>query len=175
MNLDDKALDELESLERAASPGKWLNSYPNNCKLSPMPDHIWTSEKELIAKDLYDRDAAFIAAIRNATSALIAAARESQGLKERLHSKTQHANGLQYSYDALREENRLFRAAAADDFEIVKERDALRAENDGLRAALTRLSTRSFDDKDEANYQIKRWANIKEVIQIARAALEGKP
>ena len=54
-------LEDLERLAKAATPGEWLNAYPNACKLTPMPDHVWTSEKELIAKDLILEDAAFIA------------------------------------------------------------------------------------------------------------------
>jgi cell division protein FtsB len=55
----------LKKLHGETTAGTWLNAYPNACKLSPMPDHVWTSDKELVAKDLYPRDAEFIAASHN--------------------------------------------------------------------------------------------------------------
>ena len=67
----DKLLARLRELEGKLPKGKWLNAYPNACKLSPMPDHVWTTEKELIAKDLVEAEAQFIAESRNALPVLL--------------------------------------------------------------------------------------------------------
>jgi hypothetical protein len=43
-----------------------------------------------------------------------------------------------------------------------------------LEEVLERISTRSFDDVDEAAYPIKRFGTMTQIIKIARAALEVK-
>lgn len=74
-NLETR-LKELEALCAAATPGPWVNAYPNACKLTDMPDHVWSMQKELIGRELIPGDAKLIAAARNELPELIAIIRK---------------------------------------------------------------------------------------------------
>lgn len=62
---------KLRQLLAESTDGKWLNGYPNAGILERMPDHVWSSNKELVAKDLLPSDAEFIAYAHNNSPALL--------------------------------------------------------------------------------------------------------
>jgi hypothetical protein len=57
----EQYLSEVKERHYKATWGTWLNGYPNAGEITPMPDHVWSSEKDLIGKDLLPEDAEFIA------------------------------------------------------------------------------------------------------------------
>lgn len=80
-------LARLETLERAATPGKWTISWsvfgdtvsPKYKRLGGAPDeHGW---RTITADLLLDRDAEFLVALRNAAPWLLAQAREAERLR----------------------------------------------------------------------------------------------
>lgn len=71
LGLTDTLKGIRERCEKA-TPGPWLNGYPNACKITPMPDHVWSIHKDLIGKDLETNDADFIAHSRSDIPKLIA-------------------------------------------------------------------------------------------------------
>jgi len=60
----DRYLASVKERAAAATPGPWLNGYPNAGFLEPMSDHVWSAHKDLVAKDLIEGDARFIAHAR---------------------------------------------------------------------------------------------------------------
>lgn len=73
---------DLEVIERRlakATLGVWLNGYPNAGQVHPMPDHVWSEDKELIAKDLDPSVAELIANAPTDLRALIQECRRLSG------------------------------------------------------------------------------------------------
>ncbi len=71
----EKRLSEIEGRLAHVKDTRWLNAYPNAGQVTPMPDHVWSEHKDLIARGLNHADAKLIAASPTDLAALCKALR----------------------------------------------------------------------------------------------------
>lgn len=85
------ALTAIRDRLARATPGKWINAYPNAGKLTPMKDHVWTEHKDLIARGLLPKDATLIAHAPQDLTRLLAALEIADAAFEKIHHAVANA------------------------------------------------------------------------------------
>ncbi len=186
------ALDEIERLEKAATPGLWKVDYKDHGggeeefivtdhkgdnSETEYIDHIvigagWYDGPHLMCRE---NDGNLIAALRNAAPALIASARELGTLKAKLEAVRQPRCGCEIcgmKGDCMcpADESVYTMALAA----AMDERNAAIAERDALAAKLGEAERERDALKDEIEREHGLYAQIREAEQAANVAMHER-
>ncbi len=88
-------LAKLKAAALAATPGPWVNGYPNAGTVHPTPGEVWSEEKDCIASDVDPGNAAYIAsASPDVVLALVASVEDLQEALEHIIEGTHSINKM---------------------------------------------------------------------------------